>query len=138
MAGRRTRRELKERIAELERRLLDLEQTAGGRLEPEDIFHRVADHSREVFWIKDLSSGRFVYVSPSYDNLYGRRREDLLDDPEDFIRAVHPDDRPGVLAAVRDQDGGGPNFNREFRLQLPDGSIRWIWARTFPLPDEDG
>jgi len=29
-------------------------------------------------------------------------------------------------------------FNQEYRIVRPDGSIRWIWGRTFPIRDEAG
>ena len=29
-------------------------------------------------------------------------------------------------------------FDEQYRIIRPDGTIRWIWARTFPIYDENG
>ncbi len=42
---------------------------------------------------------------------------------------VHPDDRPVRNAAIRQTLATGGAYESEFRIVLPDGSVRWIAAR---------
>ncbi len=44
-------------------------------------------------------------------------------------RRIHPDDLPGLEAALAETHAHGTDLLREFRLQLPDGSTRWIRSR---------
>jgi hypothetical protein len=50
---------------------------------------------------------------------------------------VHPDDQALVAEALQRQRQGEPT-NKEYRIIHADGSIRWIFARTFPIYDEAG
>jgi PAS domain S-box-containing protein len=46
-----------------------------------------------------------------------------------FFNRVHPQDRPRVRLAVSGILNGAEVFDREYRLQAPDGAIRWVHAR---------
>jgi PAS domain S-box-containing protein len=52
--------------------------------------------------------------------------------------AVHPDDRPGTIAAWRHSVATGVPFDNEHRLRRADGAYRWFQARSLPLRDSDG
>lgn len=104
----------------------------------EEMFRQLAENIQETFFLRDLPSGRMVYVSPSYEKIWGRPVSALYDDPADFLKSVHPEDRPMVQADRDRQYTGDGYFNREYRVLRPDGSIRWVWARTFPIRDAGG
>jgi PAS domain S-box-containing protein len=103
----------------------------------EELFRQLAENIREVFWIRDLPGRRMVYVNPGYEVVWGRTRESLLTHPESFMEAVHPDDFARVMSAVNRQSQG-EYFDQEYRIVRPDGQIRWIWARTFPICNDLG
>jgi PAS domain S-box-containing protein len=46
-----------------------------------------------------------------------------------FFNRVHPQDRPRVRLAVSGILNGAEVFDREYRLQAPDGAIHWVHAR---------
>ncbi|WP_375410148.1 PAS domain-containing protein [uncultured Methylobacterium sp.] len=46
-----------------------------------------------------------------------------------FFTRVHPQDRSRVRLAVGGILNGAEVFDREYRLQAPDGAIRWVHAR---------
>ena len=51
-----------------------------------------------------------------------------------WIEAIHPDDRERVLkAALMDQSAGA--YDEQYRILRPDGEIRWIRDRAFPILD---
>lgn len=105
--------------------------------ESEELFRQLAENVEEVFWVRDTRRNQMIYVSPAYEELWGRSRESLYQDPASFIEAIHPEDRERVITELRKQSEG-ELFNQEYRILHPDGSTRWIWARTFPVRDESG
>jgi PAS domain S-box-containing protein len=100
-------------------------------------FRRIAETITEVFWIADVGLSRMVYVSPGYERVWGRTCESLYQNPSSFLDAVHEGDRPRVLATFQRQPLGRP-FDHEYRIVKPDGELRWIWDRGFPVADESG
>ena len=52
--------------------------------------------------------------------------------------AVHPDDRPGMVAAFNRSVETGTPFDFEPRLRRSDGTYRWFQSRGHPLCDADG
>ena len=104
--------------------------------ESEQRFRQIAENIREVFWLSTADLGNALYISPAYESVWGRSRESLYQDPRAFFAAIHPEDRPRVVAIVaRDREQG---FEVEYRVVRPDGSIRWIRDRGFPITDESG
>ncbi len=104
--------------------------------ESEERFRQMAETVDEVFWMEDVELSQVIYVSPAFERVWGRSRESLREAPHCFL-AVHPDDRERVEAAVADLSREG-EFTEEYRIVRPDGSIRWIWDRGFPIRDGDG
>ena len=100
-------------------------------------FRRIAGTITEVFWIADVDLRTMRYVSPAYEHIWGRSCESLYRDPRSFLRAIHPEDFQRVSADLKAQHTGQP-FDHEYRVIRPDGSIRWIWDRGFPVPGEHG
>ena len=43
----------------------------------EERFRQVAENIREVFWITDAEKKQMIYVSPAYEEIWGRSRESL-------------------------------------------------------------
>ena len=55
-----------------------------------------------------------------------------------FAARIHPEDRDGVLAALRTAVATRSDFESVYRIVLPGGTVRWISARGRPLTDEHG
>ena len=51
---------------------------------------------------------------------------------EKAVEAVHPEDRPRVAEAVQCALETGEPYRAEFRMPLPDGSVRWVETRAEP------
>jgi PAS domain S-box-containing protein len=102
----------------------------------EEQFRQMAENIREVFWLATSDLSKLLYVSPAYDAVWGQSRESLYRDPRSFFAAIHAEDRSRVVATIeRDREQG---FEVEYRVVRPDGSIRWIRDRGFPIKDESG
>jgi PAS domain S-box-containing protein len=100
-------------------------------------FRQIADNIREVFWAWDVPDGRVTFVSPMYEELFGRSRASLYADARSFIDAIHPDDRARVEALAERSRAGTP-IDVRYRVLRPDGSLRWIRGRTFVVPEPAG
>jgi PAS domain S-box-containing protein len=112
-------------------------QAADRLQESEQRFRQLAESIRKVFWMSDLTKPQTLYVSPAYEDLWGRTCQSLYEQPRSFLDAVHPDDQERVRAAVAKQLRGEQTAE-EYRIVRPDGSIRWVWDRGFPVRDEAG
>ena len=76
-----------------------------------------------------------LYISPAYDVITGTSREEILERPERFLRLVHPDDHQVLFDAFAHRD---ERYEYQYRIQRPDGQLRWLRARAFPVQDGDG
>ena len=76
------------------------------------------------------------YVSPAYEEVWGRPRALVRDEPASFMDSIHPDDRDGVAENLWRESKG--TWDREFRIVRPDGAVRWIHSRAFPVRNAQG
>jgi len=102
-----------------------------------EMFRQLAENIREIFFIVTPDPPKMAYVSPAYEEVTGRSRQELYDRVDAWIDLVHPEDRHHVLN-VFEQSLRGVATAMEYRLIRPDGSVRWIHARSFPAEDSQG
>ncbi len=79
---------------------------------------------------------RFLYISPACAAIWGRDAALMLSDPAIFWGALHPDDR-GRMQTAAAQLGSG-ECSIEYRIIRPDGALRWLETRIFPVCDAAG
>ncbi|MDD1469107.1 PAS domain S-box protein, partial [Dolichospermum sp. ST_sed5] len=103
--------------------------------ESEQKFRQIAENIDQAFWISDAEISQTIYISPAYEKIWGVSCESLYENPKSFIDAIHPDDLEQFIMALQNNKNG---FDIECRIMRPDGSIRWINDRAFPLKDETG
>ena len=117
--------------------LEDEKQTGQNLRESEERFRQITESIDEMFYMTDPDGGALLYISPAYEKIWGRTRASLLQAPEKWANAIHPEDRERVvaLAAVKDQQG---YHEENYRIIRPDGSIRWILDRSFPVKNTAG
>ena len=102
----------------------------------EERLDSLLDSIDAVAWTANLD-GTFLYANRSIEKIYGRTVEDFMSDPELWLKAVHPDDKPEVLeGAVRLLQCG--QTRAEYRIIHPDGRIRWIDDRKSVIKDREG
>lgn len=103
----------------------------------EQRFRLIAETIQEAFWISDVETRTMVYVSPGYERVWGRSTESLYENPWSFFEAVHEEDRDRVLTAL-ERKKLGQLYEAEYRILRPDGSLRLIWDRGYPVRDGAG
>ncbi len=104
--------------------------------ESEERFRQLAENITEVFWITDPTKGKILYISPAYETIWGRTCESLYKESTNWIDAIHPEDRERVIEALGQQVAG--SYHEIYRVVRPDGSLRWVRDRAFPIKDADG
>jgi PAS domain S-box-containing protein len=107
--------------------------------ESEARFHKLAEHSDEVFWFRTVSPMRLTYVSPAVTKTWGVPVARLYEDPQLWTKAIHPDDQPRVQAAYEAMLSGAlVQFHEEYRVNKPDGSARWVLDSGTPIRNAAG
>lgn len=101
----------------------------------ENRFRELADNIREVFWLTDPNTREVLYVSPAFEQIWGRPPSDLTS-TKDWLNTIHPLDRERLAQASEKQVLG--SYDEEYRIVRKDGSIRWIHARAFPIRNAEG
>jgi diguanylate cyclase (GGDEF)-like protein/PAS domain S-box-containing protein len=86
----------------------------------------IIDSLPDVLWSVELPGENIIYLGPTSKEIFGRKADDFLAEPELWINVVHPDDRPAMLAAWRALVTEDRPFDVEYRVVRPDGSQRWV------------
>ncbi|MGB3639526.1 MAG: PAS domain-containing protein, partial [Rivularia sp. (in: cyanobacteria)] len=100
-----------------------------------DQFKQLAENVDIVFWVCDVDVTQFLYISPTYEKIWGRSCASLYENPLSFLDTVHPEDLPSKMAAIKNNP---TSMDEEYRISQPNGTMRWIRDRTFPVKDENG
>ncbi len=106
-------------------------------LESEERFQQMARNIQEIFWMIDADTKQALFVNPAYETITGRSCESLRDSPSSYEELIHPEDRVHVLTKLDKATRNG-QFNERFRIVRPQGDIRWVWVRGFPVRDAGG
>jgi PAS domain S-box-containing protein len=120
------------------RDITDRKQSERAVRDGERLLRQISDTIDEVFWVADLATGRFTYLSTSFATVTGLDPGAMMANPRILLELMPPEDRE-LVARGRDEGfANGKAYSNEYRLQLPDGSLRWIWGRGFPVVEDDG
>ncbi|MEH1909509.1 MAG: ATP-binding protein [Nostoc sp.] len=103
----------------------------------EEKFRQLAENIQAVFWIKDICNQQVLYVSNAYETIWQRSCESLYHNYSNWLDAIHPEDRQRVEIEFIEKFRTG-QYDKKYRIIRPDGSIRWIRDRAFPIKNELG
>ncbi len=103
----------------------------------EERFRELAENVHEVLWMTDAEKAHLLYVSPAYEKIWGRSCSDLYRSPHDWLEALHVEDRERVMHAAQTRLSAG-DYDETYRIVRPDGTVRWIRDRAFPVRDASG
>jgi len=105
--------------------------------ESEERFRQLAENIHDVFWLADPAKNQILYISPAYEKIWGRTCAELYAAPRTWLDTIHPDDRGRVVQAVAAKQAAG-EYDEEFRIVRPDGTLRCIRDRAFPVANAAG
>jgi PAS domain S-box-containing protein len=103
-------------------------------LESRKKFQNLVENIPGVYWVTDMETFQTLYISPSYETIWGRKCTDLYNNPGDFIDSIHPDDKESVFKAYNTIND---TLSSEitYRIIRPDGEIRWIAVKAKVVAD---
>jgi diguanylate cyclase (GGDEF)-like protein/PAS domain S-box-containing protein len=127
-------------LAKLERHNRRRQELVDNLAESETRFRQLAENIEAVFWIVTLDWRQVLYISPAYERIWGRSTESLYLRGMDWFDAVLEEDRAALRQILKDAHGATWQTLEfpPFRIRRPDGEIRWIAARAYPIRDERG
>ncbi|MBD2437721.1 PAS domain S-box protein [Nostoc sp. FACHB-110] len=103
----------------------------------EEKFRQLAENIQAVFWMTNIQTQQILYISPAFETIWQRSCQSICQSFSAWLNAIHPDDRPLVDLAFQEQVKTGKS-DTKYRIIRPDGSIRWIRDRAFPIKNELG
>jgi PAS domain S-box-containing protein len=104
----------------------------------EEQLRQLTENIREVFFLTTPDFSQMIYISPVYQEVWGRSTKSLYEHPSSWLESIHPEDRDRVTQALHKQSLGEANFQEEYRIIRPDSSVRWMGVRAFPVVNEAG
>ncbi|MEE3715335.1 PAS domain S-box protein [Tumidithrix elongata RA019] len=104
--------------------------------EREERFRQLAENIKDVFFLHSIDFKEVIYISPAFESIWGYAREDCYQNPLLWIELVHPEDleRMQLSSALVTQ----AEQMMEYRIIRPDGTIRWLRTRAFPVKNKAG
>ncbi len=102
--------------------------------ESEERFRQLAENIEEVFWLMDARNQKILYVSPAYEAIWGRSCQELYQFPHSWLDSIHPEDRQQIKQNLGQRYQKG--YDVQYRIVRPDGELRWIRDRAFPIQDQ--
>lgn len=99
-------------------------------------FRQMAENVEEVFWMSNFDLSRIIYASPSYEKVWGRKVEELYTNNTIWMKSIIPEDRERIEKSEGKVLSG--EYDEIYRIERPDGSIRWIRDRAFPVKNDYG
>jgi PAS domain S-box-containing protein len=103
----------------------------------EEMFRQFAENISAVIYMVPTAANETHYVSPAYEEIWGRSCDSLYQNPMSWMEAIHPDDQAQVQSRYNRQMQGESTV-AEYRIRTPDNQEKWIQDRTFPIRDQNG
>ena len=101
------------------------------------LLDQLAESSADIIWMFTHDWGELLFVNSAYEDVWGRPVDDLEADSADFLRGIHPDDRPRVRDAMA-RLTAGEFVELEYRVNVDEGFGRWVWVQGRPVYDDAG
>ncbi|MGC1396660.1 MAG: histidine kinase dimerization/phosphoacceptor domain -containing protein [Coleofasciculaceae cyanobacterium] len=105
--------------------------------ESEERFRQLVDNIDDVFWMYSLEDKRPIYVSPVYEKIWNRTCKSVYEEAFSWLSLIHPDDQKQASLELEAWQRG-EHTNLEYRVVRPNGEIRWISDRAFPIRNQQG
>ena len=123
-----------------ERKLIDvITERLGKIIERMEVKKKIANilnNINGVMWSISWPDLKPLYISPSVEKLYGRSKQEFMDNPALFKDVIHIDDQHLTEKAIKQLIEEG-EAERECRIIKPDGSIVWVNDKSKMIYDEN-
>ncbi len=90
------------------------------------------------FRVRPEGKESFPYASEAFKSIYGVDPDLVRDDASCLRPLHHPDDYATMVESIAKSALDLSPWRHEYRLLLPDGTIRWLFANALPEREADG
>lgn len=105
--------------------------------ESEEKFRQLAEHSTDGIVL--MNQYMVLYTNASFERIFGFPGRTLTGSVNYLQNVVHPNDRKYFSDIISNPVFRSEHkFEAQYRIIRPDGSIRWIWNRCFPIYNSEG
>jgi PAS domain S-box-containing protein len=105
--------------------------------ESEKNFRQLTENINDAFWLSSLEGN--IYINPASKDIWGCTAEIMYNSSSMNLLFIHPDDSERINNVLNSNTyKKNKIFNEQYRIINPDGTIRWIWVRNFPVFDTNG
>jgi len=112
-----------------------LQQSEVERHQQDAYLREITENIHEALWLIEPDTFQLIYVNPTYERIWGQSAPGLYTS-DAFVNSIHPEDRDRVIKGLPGRLSD--KYEVEFRIIRPDGAVRWVRDRTFPIRDEGG
>ncbi|CQR52485.1 hybrid sensor histidine kinase/response regulator [Haloferax massiliensis] len=91
----------------------------------------------DIYYMFTSNWSELLYINSSYEVIWGGSIEELREKPQSFLDYIHPDDREIAVESMQKLSGGEPT-DIEYRVQPPNGGIRWVRGVSEPIFNANG
>jgi len=117
-----------------------IKETQQEVLEKERILSEISDNIQDVIWLTEIEDkkNRLIFINKSYERIWGRSSDELFLDIDAFVKYVHPEDQQALVSLMKSEPvQKNIAMNTAYRILRPDGDIRWIHMRIFPVKNKN-
>ncbi len=115
----------------------EFRQTEESLYESEERFRQIAENIDAVLWIRNAVSGKLEFFSSGSERLWGIPANQLMEGSSQWQDFIHTEDRADAHTLMLQQVSEG-NLDWEYRIITPEGRLRWVRDRAFPVKDRAG
>jgi PAS domain S-box-containing protein len=101
-------------------------------------FRTVTENAPDMIYRMSLPDGRYEYVSPASEQVFGHPPQEFLDNPLIIQKIIHPDWVEFFQTEWARLLAGDAPPTYEYQIMRPDGETRWINQRNVLICDEEG
>ena len=105
-------------------------------LENGKVYREFVENMNDVAWLSE--GNKIIYVNPAFEKIFKLQEDNPSCDISMQFESIHPEDKDLVSSIFKGKKfHKDKKFDFKFRIINSDGSIRWLWARSFIITDED-
>ena len=106
--------------------------------ERELLFRQFTENIPEVFWRTTPELDKFIYVSPAFEKIWGRKVEELYQNPQAWFEPIVAEDQSKVKESfLKMANEDMPNIEIEYKIIRSDGQKRTILDRGSLLKENN-
>jgi two-component system cell cycle sensor histidine kinase/response regulator CckA len=101
-----------------------------------ELLSSISSMTSGAFWMATSGYTEILYLSPTFEKIYGLPISDIYQNPHSWFDSTHPDDRRHTQETAAKSNES--RYEIERRIIRPDGATIWVLERGFPVKDERG